>query len=98
MIFTGIDGEKSYSVEYSRLKRKWRPATEDDVLKLLSSYSLSPESVYRSESGVEVKLKEVRWSLIPDLVRDLERRFELVSLSAVDNTGKGVFELRFVVR
>ncbi len=54
--------------------------------------------LYRSESGVEVKLKEVRWSLIPDLVRDLERRFELVSLSAVDNTGKGVFELRFVVR
>jgi len=59
---------------------------------------LKPERVYVSEGGVEVVLGEITWSSLPRLVRDLERRFEVVRFSAVDNTGKGVFKVRVVLR
>ncbi|HIQ31474.1 MAG TPA: hypothetical protein EYH49_04860 [Aquifex aeolicus] len=74
------------------------PATEDGVIALFSEHRLKPERVYVSEGGVEVVLGEITWSSLPRLVRDLERRFEVVRFSAVDNTGKGVFKVRVVLR
>ncbi len=78
--------------------RSKRPATEKEVADLLSKYGLEPQKLFKVESGVEVQLKEVPWTLIPDLVKDLEDNFEIVKFSAVDNTGKGLFEVRIVVR
>ncbi len=78
--------------------RSKRPATEKEVSTLLSRYGLEPQRLFKAESGVEVQLREVPWSLIPDLVKDLEESFEIVRFSAVDNTGRGLFEVRIVVR
>ena len=75
-----------------------RPATEKEIAGLLSKYNLEPQKLFKVESGIEIQLKEVPWTLVPDLVKDLEDNFEIVKFSAVDNTGKGVFELRIVVR
>jgi hypothetical protein len=71
--------------------------TERSLELLLKRLGFEPESVYRSETGIEVKL-EVSWDRLPRLVKELERRYRLVSLSAVDNAGKGIFKVRFVVR
>lgn len=75
-----------------------RPATEKEVSALLSRHGLEPQKIFKAESGVEVQLREVPWNLIPDLVKDLEDNFEIVKFSAVDNTGRGLFEVRIVVR
>ncbi len=74
------------------------PATEEALINLLSKHGLEPQKVFRTESGVEIQLKDIPWSVVPDLVKSLEDRFEIVSFSAVDNTGKGIFEVRIVVR
>jgi len=60
--------------------------------------SLRADSIYRSESGLEISMRNVHWRRIPDLILSLEKRFRLESFSAVDNTGKGVFEVRIVLR
>ena len=78
--------------------RMKEPATEEALLSVLSKHGLEARKVFRTESGVEIQLKEVPWDSIPDMIKDLERRFEILSFSAVDNTGRGIFEIRVVVR
>ncbi len=73
-------------------------ASEESVEKILSMINLKPESIYRSETGIEVRIKEVSWSQIPNLVKRLEDKFEILSFSAIDNTGKGIFDVRVVLR
>jgi len=75
-----------------------RSADENSVGQILEEMKLRPLSIYRSVSGVEVKLKNVHWKQVPDLILRLEKSFTIVSFSAVDNTGKGVFEVRMVLR
>jgi len=74
------------------------PASEKTLLSLLSRHNIEPKRIFKTESGVEVELGEVPWDLVPVLVKEVEERFELFSLSAVDNTGKGIFQLRMVVK
>ncbi len=75
-----------------------RSAGEKEVGELLEDMGLRAESIYRSGSGVEVRMRNVHWRRIPDLIFRLERSFRLESFSAVDNTGKGIFEVRIVLR
>ena len=72
-------------------------ATEDSLRRLLGSVGISPDSIYSSESGIEVRMK-VPWQKLPLLLKEVERRYRIVTFSAVDNTGKGKFEVRMVVR
>jgi hypothetical protein len=72
-------------------------AGEGSVRKVLEEMGLEPERVSVSELGVEVVM-DLSWRVLPELVRRLEERFHLVSLEAVDNTGKGRFRVRLVVR
>ncbi len=75
-----------------------RSADETGVGELLENLGVRAETVYRTESGLEVKLKELSWRKVPDLILRLEERYHIVSFSAVDNTGKGSFEVRIVLR
>ena len=78
-----------------RVKRK--TADEDSLRSLLQRIRVKPEALYSSDSGIEIKLK-LHWSKLPFLVKEVERHYRVLSLSAVDNTGKGLFEVRMVVR
>jgi len=71
--------------------------TEKEVRSLLEKRRIRIESIYQNEGAVEVKAKDVEWRFLPLLVRDLERNYRIRSFSAVDNTGKGFFEIRIVV-
>jgi hypothetical protein len=72
--------------------------SEKDVRGIFERYRIKTESVYRSDTGLEVKAKNVLWRVLPLLLRDLEKNYTIVHFSAVDNTGKGVFEIRIVLR
>ncbi len=85
-----------YNLKIAKRVRK-TTATELSVKELLEDFGLEVESVYSSEAGVEVKM-EVPWKRLPRIVREIERRFRVVSFSAVDNTGKGLFVVRMVLR
>ncbi|NPA42023.1 MAG: hypothetical protein GXO18_07100 [Aquificae bacterium] len=90
---------KEFLFNLSKAKlSKRETATESSVREVLKSLGVQPESVFMTESGVEVQIEELSWRKLPVLVKKLEERFRLVSLSAVDNTGKGVFQVRLVVR
>lgn len=78
--------------------RMKEPASEGALLSILSKYGLKPQKAFRTESGLEIRLKDVAWNRIPSLLKELEERFEIVSFYAVDNTGKGVFEIRIVLK
>ncbi len=73
-------------------------ATEKEVRSLLERHKINIGSIYSGETGIEVKAENVYWGIIPYLVRDLERNYTIVQFSAVDNTGKGMFDVRIVVR
>ncbi len=73
-------------------------ADEATLRELFRKLNIEPESLYTGDSGIEVSLRELSWRKIPLLIKAIEDRFTLVSFSAVDNTGKGVFEVRLVVR
>ncbi|EDP75744.1 hypothetical protein [Hydrogenivirga sp. 128-5-R1-1] len=70
--------------------------TESDLREFLRNMGIEPESLYSSDTGVEVKF-ELSWKRLPELVKRVERRYRIVSFSAVDNTGKGLFKVRMVV-
>lgn len=72
-------------------------ATESSLRDLLNRMGLKPESIYASDTGIEVKL-ELSWRKLPEVVKELERKHIIVNFSAVDNTGKGLFRTRIVVK
>lgn len=71
--------------------------TEKEVRGILERHRIKVKSIYQSEGAVEVKAEDVEWRFLPVLVRDIEKIYRIKSLSAVDNTGKGNFELRMVI-
>ncbi|RLJ70803.1 hypothetical protein BCF55_1086 [Hydrogenivirga caldilitoris] len=71
--------------------------TESSLRELLGSMRVNIESVYASEGGIEVRF-ETDWRRLPQLIKELESRYRIVNFSAVDNTGKGFFKARVVVR
>jgi len=75
-----------------------KTAHEEDIQKVLSMVGVEAEKINRTESGLELKISELSWRKIPYLIKELENRYEIVSFSAVDNTGKGVFNVRIVLR
>ncbi len=74
-----------------------RVPTEKEVRRILERHRIKVKSIYQSEGTVEVKAEDVEWRFLPVLIRDIEKIYRIKSLSAVDNTGKGYFELRMVV-
>lgn len=74
------------------------PAQEEDLQRILSEIGVEPEKILKTESGMELQISELSWEKLPHLIKELEGRYEVVSFSAVDNTGKGIFEVRIVVR
>ncbi len=79
------------------VERKER-ADEESVRDLLKELGIEPEKVITTEVGIEVVVDTLSWRVIPGFIKELEGRFKLVSFEAVDNTGKGRFRVRFVVR
>jgi len=79
-----------------RIKRNL--ARERDVREILSKLGVEPEKIVRTESGLELNIHELGWEKVPYLIKELESRYEILSFSAVDNTGKGVFDIRIVIR
>ncbi len=73
-------------------------ATEKELRNLIIRYGLEIENIKRTGSGIEVKIREVYWKELIKLLKEIEDRYEIVSFRAVDNTGKGLFEVRLVVR
>ena len=71
--------------------------TEEEVLELFRRYRITPEKIQRTETGYEVEIKELSWRTLPYLIKDIEKNFRIVTLSAVDNTGKGSFKVRMVL-
>ncbi len=71
--------------------------TEEEVLELNRRYRITPEKIQRTETGYEVEIKELSWRTLPYLIKDIEKNFRIVTLSAVDNTGKGSFKVRMVL-
>ncbi len=86
-----------FNLKQARYYKKHTPS-EQDIETMLSGMGFKVEKILSSESGVEVTLEDVHWSKVHNLIKSLERRFEISSFSAVDNTGKGVFKVRIVVR
>ncbi len=80
-----------------RVEKK-RPASEVSVRDVLKELGFEPEGISTTDLGVEVILKDVSWRRLPHLVKEVERNFSLVSFEAVDNTGKGLFRVRMVLR
>ncbi len=70
---------------------------EEEVINLLKRYRITPEKIQKTETGYEVEIKELSWSLFPYLIKDFEKNFRILTLSAVDNTGKGLFKVRVVL-
>jgi len=77
---------------------KRRRADEVSLRRLLKDFGIEPERVSVTDLGLEVVIGELSWRLFPELVRRIEERFQIVSLEAVDNTGRGRFRVRMVVR
>ncbi len=73
-------------------------ADEASVRRTLEDLGIRPERVASTDQGVEVVVGEVSWRDLPRLVKVIEDRFDLVTLEAVDNTGRGRFRVRVVVR
>ena len=73
-------------------------ADEKSVSEVLKSLGLEPESLYTSDTGVEINFEELHWKKLLLFVKEIESRYTIVSFSAVDNTGEGLFEVRIVVR
>ncbi|MDQ7038618.1 MAG: hypothetical protein Q9N26_05415 [Aquificota bacterium] len=75
-----------------------RRADEASVRNLLEDFGVEPERISMTDLGVEVVVKELDWRLFPELIKRVEERFQIISLEAVDNTGRGRFRVRMVVR
>ncbi len=75
-----------------------RSASEEDINTILKELNLEAKRIFKTETGVEVELSEVYWEKVPYMIKEFEKRFEFVSFSAVDNTGKGLFEVRIVLK
>ncbi len=75
-----------------------KPAQEAEIEEKLKNLGLNIKAIYRTDSGVEVTLKNLHWNRIPYIILLLEKQYEIVSFSAVDNTGKGLFEVRIVFK
>ena len=73
-------------------------ADEAGVRETLEGIGIRPERVVSTDQGIEVVVGEVSWRDLPRLVKVVEDRFDLVTLEAVDNTGKGRFRVRIVIR
>ncbi len=86
-----------FNLKQARSYKRYSPS-EQDIETMLSGMGFKVEKILSSESGVEVTLEDVHWSKVHNLIKSLERRFEIASFSAVDNTGKGIFKVRIVVR
>lgn len=72
--------------------------SEKEVREIFERNGIKVEAIYKNEGGLEVKAKNVEWRFLPQLIRDIETRHTIKSMSAVDNTGKGFFELRIVIQ
>ncbi len=77
---------------------KGRSPGEGDIRRIFRKHRVKVKSVSRVGTDIEVKAVEVSWRKLPALIKDLEKDFTIVSLSAVDNTGRGSFSLRVVIR
>ncbi len=86
-----------FNLKKAKFLRK-EPADERSVSEVLKSLGVEPESLYTSDTGVEINFEELPWRKVPTLIKELESRYTIVSFSAVDNTGEGLFEVRIVVR
>ena len=71
---------------------------ESDVSKLLEEMGLSLKRIYTSNGVVEVEISEVPWIKVPDLLYRIEKAYSIHKFSAVDNTGKGVFDVKLVLK
>lgn len=56
-------------------------------------------SFKQTDSGYEIRAKNLRGENLPRLVYEIESAgVEVVKLSATDNTGQGIYELQVVIR
>ncbi len=85
-----------FNLKNASNQQKKVPA-EKDLRRMLERHRVKVKSIYQSEGAVEVKAEDVEWRFLPMIIRDIERNYRIKSFSAVDNTGKGYFEVRMVV-
>ncbi len=75
-----------------------RSPTEENVRRIFGKQGIKVKSISKAGTDLEVKAQEVHWRKLPPLIRELEKRFTIVSIRAVDNTGRGIFSLRIIIR
>ena len=76
----------------------FRTASEGELRDVLNGLGASVEKIETVGDGIEVVIREVSWRKLPIIIKRVEERFRIVFFEAVDNTGKGLFRVRVVVR
>ncbi len=72
--------------------------TEKGLRRTLSALGIEPKSISQTPAGIEVVISELKAVHIPELILSLEDKGKVVSFRAEDNTGKGKFSVRFVIK
>ncbi len=89
---------KEFLFMLNNIDAEVRSLDERAVREIIEGLGIEIKSISETPSGIEVTLPEVRASLLPRLIFKLEEIGKVVSLSSEDNTGKGKFNVRLVVK
>jgi hypothetical protein len=89
---------KEFMFMLNNLELREDTLNEKLIRSIAMSMGLEIKSISETPSGIEVVLPQVRASLLPQLLFQIERYGRIKSLSSEDNTGKGIFEVRLVIQ
>lgn len=78
--------------------RETRPLNEKLIRNLAQKYSINLKEISYREGRYVISLREVDGRALVLFIRDLEQNGVLESLEAVDNTGKGKFDIKIILR
>ncbi|HIQ48737.1 MAG TPA: hypothetical protein EYH58_03770 [Aquifex aeolicus] len=78
--------------------KETRPLNEKLIRNLAQKYSINLKEISYREGRYVISLREVDGRALVLFIRDLEQNGVLESLEAVDNTGKGKFDIKIILR
>lgn len=78
--------------------KETRPLNEKLIRNLAQKYSINLKEISYREGRYVISLREVDGRALVLFIRDLEQNGVLESLEAVDNTGKGKFDIKITLR
>ncbi len=71
---------------------------EKTIRRIASAYGLEVKEISKTENGYLIYIKNLNAFILPKLLREFEKYSEIESFEAVDNTGKGIFDFKIILR